>query len=81
MQTFIDVQCCQILSDIVDIFFYYLLGGGMYAHTILGIEYNEQTGQVKYLILDPHYTGPDVIKQVIERVSNSVKCIVSFRII
>ena len=53
----------------------------MYAHTILGIEYNEQTGQVKYLILDPHYTGPDVIKQVIERVSNSVKCIVSFRII
>lgn len=42
-------------------------GGGMYAHTILGVNYNEQTGQVKYLILDPHYTGADVVKEAISR--------------
>lgn len=40
----------------------------MYAHTILGVNYNEQTGQVKYLILDPHYTGADVVKEAISRV-------------
>lgn len=44
-----------------------MIGGGMYAHTILGVNYNEQTGQVKYLILDPHYTGADVVKEAVSR--------------
>lgn len=36
-----------------------MIGGGSLAHTILGIEYNERTGDARYLVLDPHYTGPD----------------------
>ncbi|XP_055855942.1 probable Ufm1-specific protease 2 [Episyrphus balteatus] len=36
-----------------------MIGGGVLAHTILGIDYNSQTGQIKFLILDPHYTGTD----------------------
>lgn len=33
------------------------LGGGVLAHTILGVDYNQSTGKLKFLILDPHYTG------------------------
>lgn len=33
------------------------LGGGVLAHTILGVDYNQSTGKIKFLILDPHYTG------------------------
>ena len=29
----------------------------MLAHTILGVDYSETSGEIKYLILDPHYTG------------------------
>lgn len=36
-----------------------MIGGGVYAHTILGVDYNNQTGELKFLILDPHYTGAD----------------------
>lgn len=36
---------------------FFLLGGGVLAHTILGVDYNQQTGSLKFLILDPHYTG------------------------
>lgn len=34
-----------------------MIGGGMLAHTILGVDFNETTGELKFLILDPHYTG------------------------
>lgn len=27
------------------------------AHTILGVDYNQSTGKLRFLILDPHYTG------------------------
>lgn len=36
-----------------------MIGGGVLAHTILGIDLNEETGEIKFLILDPHYTGAD----------------------
>lgn len=36
-----------------------MIGGGVLAHTIIGIQQCNQTGQVKFLILDPHYTGED----------------------
>lgn len=36
-----------------------MVGGGVLAHTIIGIDYCVQSGQVKFLILDPHYTGED----------------------
>ncbi|XP_018565257.1 probable Ufm1-specific protease 2 isoform X2 [Anoplophora glabripennis] len=34
-----------------------MIGGGVLAHTILGVDYNQQTGSIRFLILDPHYTG------------------------
>eukprot|EP00045_Choanoeca_perplexa_P007058 m.62026 g.62026 ORF g.62026 m.62026 type:complete len:133 (-) comp13914_c0_seq4:6-404(-) len=34
-------------------------GGNSLAHTILGIEWNESLGDVRWLIMDPHYTGKD----------------------
>ncbi|BFF96419.1 probable Ufm1-specific protease 2 [Drosophila madeirensis] len=36
-----------------------MIGGGVLAHTIIGVDYCVQSGEVKFLILDPHYTGPD----------------------
>ena len=46
-----------------------LLGGGVLAHTILGVCYNEQTGDIKFLILDPHYTGKDDINVIVNKVA------------
>ncbi|KAL8569277.1 hypothetical protein ACOMHN_029898 [Nucella lapillus] len=34
-----------------------MIGGGVLAHTILGVDYNEMSGDISFLILDPHYTG------------------------
>lgn len=31
----------------------------MLAHTILGVDFNQSTGDLKFLILDPHYTGAE----------------------
>ena len=41
-----------------------MIGGGVLAYTLLGIDYNERTGQCAFLILDPHYTGSDDIKAI-----------------
>lgn len=38
------------------------------AHTILGVAWNEITGQIKYLILDPHYTGGEDLHVILEKV-------------
>ena len=35
-----------------------MLGGDVKAFTIIGVDLSEE-GNVKYLILDPHYTGSD----------------------
>lgn len=44
-----------------------MIGGGVLAHTILGIEYNSVTNETRYLILDPHYTGVDDLTTVINK--------------
>ena len=44
-----------------------MLGGGVLAFTLLGIEENLETGENKFLILDPHYLGSDQIKNIIEK--------------
>ncbi len=31
----------------------------MLAHTILGVDWNESTGETRWLVLDPHFTGSD----------------------
>lgn len=42
-----------------------MIGGGVLAHTIIGCKLNQQTGESHYLILDPHYIGPDKIEPII----------------
>jgi hypothetical protein len=41
-----------------------MMGGGNLAFTLLGIEWNEESGDVKFLILDPHYTGADDLTNI-----------------
>lgn len=36
-----------------------MMGGGQLAFTLLGIDYNEATGDCAFLILDPHYVGSE----------------------
>ncbi|EGD75480.1 Ufm1-specific protease 2 [Salpingoeca rosetta] len=36
-----------------------MIGGSNLAHTIIGIDWQEQLGRVRWLVLDPHYTGKD----------------------
>lgn len=43
-------------------------GGGVLAHTILGVAWNEVTGHIKFLILDPHYTGAEDLHVILEKV-------------
>lgn len=46
-----------------------MIGGGVLAHTILGVDFNESTGESMLLVLDPHYTGVDDIKTIQDKVS------------
>ena len=39
----------------------------MLAYTLLGVDYNSSTGQIKFLILDPHYTGDENIKTIVNK--------------
>jgi hypothetical protein len=39
-------------------------GGGVLAHTILGVDFNKNTGELKFLILDPHYTGREDLQVI-----------------
>ena len=41
-----------------------MIGGGELAFTLLGIDFNDQSGEIRYLIMDPHYTGADVLAQI-----------------
>ncbi|XP_065874072.1 probable Ufm1-specific protease [Euphorbia lathyris] len=42
-----------------------MIGGGVLAYTLLGVDYNESSGDCAFLILDPHYTGNDEHKKII----------------
>ncbi|XP_058049141.1 ufm1-specific protease 2 isoform X2 [Ahaetulla prasina] len=44
-----------------------MIGGGVLAHTILGVVWNEITGHIKFLILDPHYTGAEDLHVILEK--------------
>jgi hypothetical protein len=48
-----------------------MIGGGVLAHTILGVDFNESTGDSMLLVLDPHYTGVDDIKTIQDKVSTN----------
>jgi len=44
-----------------------MIGGNCLAHTILGVDYNEKTGDLRFLILDPHYTGTEDLKTILKQ--------------
>ncbi|THU49272.1 hypothetical protein C4D60_Mb06t07810 [Musa balbisiana] len=39
--------------------------GGVLAYTLLGVDYNQASGDCAFLILDPHYTGNDDLKKIV----------------
>lgn len=41
-----------------------MIGGGVLAYTLLGVERCPETGEAAYLILDPHYTGSEDLKKI-----------------
>lgn len=41
-----------------------MIGGGVLAHTILGIDFNSETNELRFLILDPHFTGDDDLNTI-----------------
>ena len=41
-----------------------MIGGGVLAYTLLGIDFDERSGRCAFLILDPHYTGAEDIKKI-----------------
>ncbi|KAH9620005.1 hypothetical protein KSS87_003504 [Heliosperma pusillum] len=42
-----------------------MIGGGVLAYTLLGVDYNDASGDCAFLILDPHYTGGEDIKKIV----------------
>ncbi|XP_071127363.1 ufm1-specific protease 2-like [Mytilus edulis] len=44
-----------------------MIGGGVLAHTILGVDCNDVTGDLKFLILDPHFTGAEELKVILDK--------------
>lgn len=42
-----------------------MIGGGVLAYTLLGVDYNEGSGDCAFLILDPHYTGAEDLKKIV----------------
>ncbi|XP_072262243.1 ufm1-specific protease 2 isoform X1 [Pyxicephalus adspersus] len=44
-----------------------MIGGGVLAHTILGVNWSESTGEIKFLILDPHYKGAEDLQTILEK--------------
>ncbi|KAH7404682.1 hypothetical protein KP509_15G037900 [Ceratopteris richardii] len=41
-----------------------MIGGGVLAYTLLGVDYNDTTGDCAFLILDPHYTGGEDLRTI-----------------
>jgi hypothetical protein len=44
-----------------------MIGGGLLAHTILGVHYSQTTGDIQFLILDPHYTAGEDLKTILNK--------------
>lgn len=44
-----------------------MIGGGVLAHTILGVSSDGTSGDVRFLILDPHYTGPEHLNTIVNK--------------
>jgi hypothetical protein len=44
-----------------------MIGGGVLAFTLLGVSIDPSTGEDRYLILDPHYTGPEDLDRILSK--------------
>ncbi|KAL6467331.1 hypothetical protein MHYP_G00251350 [Metynnis hypsauchen] len=44
-----------------------MIGGGVLAHTILGVAWSETSGDIRFLILDPHYTGGEDLQIITDK--------------
>ena len=44
-----------------------MMGGGQLAYTLLAIDWNEATGDCRFLILDPHYTGQEDARTIVAK--------------
>uniref|UniRef100_A0A8C9TRZ4 Ufm1-specific protease 2 n=1 Tax=Scleropages formosus TaxID=113540 RepID=A0A8C9TRZ4_SCLFO len=44
-----------------------MIGGGVLAHTILGVMWSETSGEIKFLVLDPHYTGGEDLQVITDK--------------
>lgn len=42
-------------------------GGGVLAHTILGVQYDHVLGETHFLVLDPHYTGGEDMRTILNK--------------
>jgi hypothetical protein len=51
-----------------------MMGGGKLAYTLLGVQWDEKTGECAFLILDPHYTGGEDLKAIVPRWCGWKKC-------
>ncbi len=41
-----------------------MIGGGELAFTLLGVDFSASSGDVRFLIMDPHYIGPDEVASI-----------------
>mmetsp|Transcript_45440 Transcript_45440/g.91736 ORF Transcript_45440/g.91736 Transcript_45440/m.91736 type:complete len:187 (-) Transcript_45440:31-591(-) len=44
-----------------------MMGAGDYAFTLVGLRYDAATGESAFLICDPHYTGSDDMKTILQK--------------
>lgn len=44
-----------------------MIGGGQLAYGLLGVHFNENSGECKFLILDPHYIGPEDVGTIVNK--------------
>jgi hypothetical protein len=51
-----------------------MMGGGQLAYTLLGVDWNEKTGECAFLILDPHYAEGEDAGQIIPRWCGWKRC-------
>lgn len=72
MSTFTIRHILRLRTTLQSLLNMFSVGGGVLAHTILGVDFNEVTGDVKFLILDPHYTGAEDLKVILDKVVKDV---------
>jgi len=62
----------EVSSKMEELYFHFekegtpiMLGGAGGARILLGIHYNQTTGQKKFLLLDPHYVGDEDLDRIL----------------